>query len=110
MMKVTASLCFLTLTLFAPPLLAGGAIDCNLLQPPPARAWCRAQDYKKLEKQSREPFTFTKEYNKEGDSHFKNKAYRQAADAYDLAISNSPNVYAYLREGDASMKVPSSSK
>ncbi len=87
----------------APPLWASGQIDCNALQAPPNRAWCLLQDYKALKKQGSEPFALTKKMIKEADAQFNAKNYNKAYDAYDLAWLNSPNVYAYLRQGDSSL-------
>ncbi len=103
-MKIPILAVFLFVAVVFSPCQAQKTINCNGLQTVPEKhAYCLLQVYKKLHKTSKQSFTFTQKLIEKGDSHFRSKNYDEASDAYDLAWSNSPNVYASIRDGDAQL-------
>ncbi len=86
--------------LVVPLLHAQTTVDCNHIHPPKENVICIKNDYEKMVKNLPDVIALGPKLIKDGDRYFKKKNYFKAFKAYDLAYSNMPNAYSYLRKGD----------
>ena len=86
--------------LVMPLLHAQTAVDCSHTLPPKENVTCIKQKYERMIKKWPDTIGRANKLIKDGDVYFKKKNYFKAFKAYDLAYSNMPNAYSYLRKGD----------
>jgi hypothetical protein len=78
------------------------AINCKVEQlTPKKKAKCLFFIHEKTSKKNQSLRTSAQQLIKQGDHYFKIRDFNHAYDAYDLACSNMPSAYGYIRQGDS---------